>query len=534
MLGLTDMLKDGYKHLSGRHEAVLSNIEAVRGLGNITKTSLGPNGLNKIIVNHLQKLFVTSDAATIIHELDVAHPAAKLAVLASQMQEQEVGDGTNLVLVLCAELLNKAEVLIEKGLHTSDIILGYEKSGQRVAEELESLVNWTLEDLSDVKAVARGLKSALAAKQFGYEDLLSDLVADACVKVLPKNPINFNVDNVRVAKIPGGGVLDTSVLKGHVLTRGAEGTIKQVSDSKVAVFAQGFDVMKTETKDTVVLKTADALLNFTKSEEREMENFVKALEEMGVKIVVSGNAIGELALHFLEQSGMMVVKVPSKFELRRVCKTVGAIAMARFELPRVDQLGHVDFCGVDEIGSTKVTIFRQDQDTSRISTIVVRGSTQNLLDDFERSIDDGVNVYKACCKDARFVAGAGATEIELATRLQRFGDQTAGLTQHSIRKYGEAFESVPQVLAENAGLKSTDIISELYGAHAEGNNGASVGIDVIAEKVAETDVLDNFSIKANAIRLATEAACTILRVDQLIMAKTAGGPKPPKMGPRDA
>jgi len=535
MLNLSDLLKEGTKHLTGKEEAVLNNINAVHQMAQITRTSLGPNGMNKMVVNHLEKLFVTSDAATILKELDVVHPAAKIAVMASQRQETEIGDGTNLVLVLCGEFLQNAGQLITKGLHPNDVIAGYSKALTKALEILEELVAYKVNDVRSLPEVTKILKPVLASKQYGYEDLLAPLVAQACIQVCPKVPQHFNVDNVRVAKILGGGVLDTSVVKGHVLARDAEGVIKHVKAAKIAVFGQGLDMSKTETKDSVVIRNAEDLLNYNKSEEKAIEKLVKEIFESGANVIVVGGSIGEMALHFLERSKIMIVKCPSKFELRRICKAVGATPLVRLGGPTQEELGRCDLVTVEEIGSTKVTIFRQEAENSGISTIVIRAATSNLIEDFERAIADGVNIYKAMTKDGRFTAGAGATEIELAKRLQAFADATPGLVQYAIKKYGEAFEVIPRTLAENAGLKASEVLPKMYAAHQKGNihDGLDIEEGSISNAV-ELGVWDLLATKISALRLSTEAILTVLRVDQIIMAKPAGGPKPPKQGPMDA
>jgi len=533
-LGLGELLKEGYKHLSGVSEATLQSIEAVKALSQILRTSLGPNGMNKMVINHLEKLFVTNDAATIIKELDIIHPAAKIAVLASEMQEQEIGDGTNFTIVFCGEVLQNAETLIRKGLHPSEIITGYTKAAEKSLQILEELAVAKVEDVTNVEQVTKFLRTAVSSKQYGYEDLLAPLIAKACIQILPKNPKAFNVDNVRVAKILGGGVLETRVMKGQVVTRDTEGTIKHVTNAKIAVFSGGIDVPKTETKDTVVLQSAEDLLNYAKSEEKKIEEVIRKISETGAKVVVAGASIGEMALHFLERYKLMVLKVPSKFELRRICKAVGATPLVKLGPPTPEELGRADIVTVEEIGSTRVTIFRQESDESGISTIVVRASTSNLADDIERAIDDGVNVFKGLIKDPRFVPGGGATEIELAKRLQAFGDSTPGLAQYAIKKFGEAFEVVPRTLAENAGLKAIDVLSSLYAAHSKDQ--ISDGLDIEEGEVrnmVDAGVLDLLTTKHWAIKLATDAALTILRVDQIIMAKRAGGPKPPAQGARD-
>jgi len=533
MLSAQDLMKDGAQHLD---EAIIQSINATKDLGKMTRTSLGPNGMNKMIVNHLDKLFVTSDAATIMRELEVQHPAAKLVVLASQMQEQEIGDGTNFVLVFCAELLGNAEALVQKGLHPSEVISGFMLAQQKAQEFLKELTVYTLEQVRNLTEVTKCLRSVISAKQYGYEDMLAPLIATACIQVVPKNAKNFNVDNVRTAKILGGGVLDTQVLRGHVLVREPEGVIKHVKNAKIAVFAGGIDMTSTETKSVVEIKNADQLINYNRSEEAAMEKAIKEIADAGINVVVSGGAVGEMALHFLERFKVMVVKCPSKFELRRVCKSIGATPLVRLGAPTPEETGSSDIVTLEEIGSTKVTIFRQEkEEKAGISTIVVRASTQNILDDIERAIDDGVSAYKAMVQDSRFLPGAGAVEIELAKRIQAYGDSTPGLVQYSIKKFGEAFEVIPRTLAENAGLKATDILSGLYAAHQKGN--PTHGIDIEEGKIGDAlalGILDQTGSKSSAIRLATDAAITVLRIDQIIMAKQAGGPKIPKQGPMDS
>jgi len=534
MLGLSELLKEGSKHMQGVSEAVLQSIENVKKLQEITRTSMGPNGMNKMIVNHLEKLFVTNDAATIVKELDVIHPAAKMVVLASQTQESELGDGTNLVIVLAGELLHNAEALITKGLHPSEIVAGYIKAGLKAQEILDELVVHTVQNLTDVDEVARCLRPAIASKQYGYEDLLAPLLAKACIQILPKNPKNFNVDNVRVSKVLGGGIFDTTLVKGLVVPRDTEGTIKHVTNAKIAVFAGGIDLAKPETKDNVLITTPEELMNYSKSEEKAIEDVIRKISESGAKVIVSGAVIGEMALHFIERYKMMALKVLSKFELRRLCQAVRATPLVRLGSPLPEELGHADIVTVDELGSNKLTIFRQESDESGISTLVVRGSTQNLLDDIERALDDGVNVFKGITKDARFVPGAGATEIELARRLSAFADATPGLIQFAIKKYGEAFEVVPRTLAESSGLKTNEVLTGLYAAHGKGQVNDGIDIeDGTVKNAKDMGVLDLLVTKASAIRLATDAAVTVLRVDQIIMSKPAGGPKPPQQGPTD-
>ncbi|KAJ9525934.1 hypothetical protein QJQ45_009408 [Haematococcus lacustris] len=535
------MLKDGHKHFAGLDEAVMRNIEACKNLAQITRTSLGPNGMNKMVINHLERLFVTSDASTIVSEMEVNHPAARLLVLAAMAQEQEIGDGTNLVLTFGGELLSNAEALLRDGLVTAEIADGYSRAGAKALEILETLVvegSKEAVDVRDKDLVARRLKGAIASKISGYEDMLAQLVAEACIDVLPKNPVNFNVDNVRV------------VVKGMVLRRDAEGTVKHMENAKVAVYSQGIDTSSTDTKGTVLIKTAAELENYAKSEESKLEEYIKAIADTGVKagatakahvassssssisesrlqgllrgVVASGSAIGEMAMHFLEKYGLMVLRVPSKFELLRFCKSTGATARASFGAPSPDELGFVKYLSV------------QEASLGAISTIVLRGSTEGFLDDVERALNDGVNAFKALTRDGRCVAAGGATELELARQIGDWGKKLTGLEQYAVKAFAESFEVVPRTLAENSGLNATDVLSALYAAHAQGQINTGVDINGGPPKdLSQEGVVDLYATKWWALKLATDAAATVLRVDQIIMAKQAGGPKPRGMGGDD-
>ncbi|EEP78418.1 T-complex protein 1, theta subunit [Uncinocarpus reesii 1704] len=560
------LFKQGYNSYDAEDGAVVRNIDACRTIAQTIQTSLGPYGRNKIVINHLQKMIMTSDAATILRELDVVHPAAKLLVMASQQQEAEMGDGTNMVIVLAGELLKKAEDLIRMGLKTSDIVQGYEKAQNFALKCLDDLEVDRLQELRSTPELGKALKTVIGSKQCGSEDILAPLVAEAILAVLPKNPAQFNVDNVRVVKIMGGSLEQSKVVKGMVFGREPEGSIKKARKAKVGVYSCPVDISQTETKGTVLLKNAKEMLDFTKGEENRLEAAIKELYDSGLRVLVAGTTVGELAMHYLNRFNILVIKVLSKFELRRLCRVVGATPLARLGAPMPDEMGSIDVVETMEIGGDRVTVFRQEDTSSvtRTSTIVLRGATQNLLDDVERAIDDGVNAVKAITKDPRLVPGAGATEIQLSERISKFADTTPGLAQYAIRKYAEAFEVIPRTLAESAGLNATEVLSRLYTAHQQqsssGNNEQeseassedddeeesseeeedaywTTGVDIQASTpsgtidAVEEEILDLLVSKQWAIKLATEAARTVLSVDQIIVARQAGGPKPPGQNP---
>ncbi|TVU12584.1 hypothetical protein EJB05_46235 [Eragrostis curvula] len=516
--GIQSMLKEGHRHLSGLDEAVLKNIDACRELSAITRTSLGPNGMNKMVINHLDKLFVTNDAATIVNELEVQHPAAKILVLAARAQQEEIGDGANLTISFAGELLEKAGGAHQDGLaperdhhwlqqsHQHGKLSFFQSRGILLAiQVLEDLIEKGSEnmDVRNMEEVVLRMRSAVASKQFGQEDILCPLVADACIQVCPKNPANFNVDNVRVAKLVGGGLHNSSVVRGMVLKNDAVGSIKRVEKAKIAVFAGGVDTSATETKGTVLIHSAEQLENYSKTEEAKVEELIKAVADSGAKVIVSGAAVGDMALHFCERYKLMVLKISSKFELRRFCRTTGAIAILKLSRPNADELGYADSVSVEEIGGTRVTVVKNEAGGNSVATVVLRGSTDSILDDLERAVDDGVNTYKSMCRDSRIIPGAAATEIELARRLKEFSLKETGL-DHAM-----------------------EIISSLYAEHASGNT--KVGIELEEGACKDVSILkiwDLYMTKFFALKYAADAVCTVLRVDQIIMAKPAGGPRP--------
>jgi len=525
--GFASMLKDGARHYSGLEEAVIRNIDACKEFGQTVQTCYGPNGMNKMVINHLDKLFVTNDAATIIRELEVEHPAAKMLILGAQMQENEVGDATNLVIILASQLLKEAEDLIRMGLKPTEIADGYEKALDKALEILDTLSCMEVKNTKDVEQVKKAIRTAVMSKQYGHEDFLAELISKACITILPEKT-TFNVDNVRICKILGSGVLKSEVVSGMVFRRNIESNITKKENCKVAIYTCPVDAMQTETKGTVLIKSAAELTDFSRGEETQLENQIKAIADAGTGVIVSGGKIGDMALHYINKYNMLAVRLTSKWDIRRLAKATGAIALPRLTAPTSEELGMADKVYLDELGDTEIVVFKVGSEESRLSTIVVRGSTDNYMDDIERAIDDGVNVFKGLCKDGRLTAGGGATEIELAKQLAAWGETHPGLEQYSIGKFAQSLEVVPRVLAENSGVKAKEVISSLYAAHAEGKK--NVGFDIEGEAgdckdCCESGVFDLLLSKKWAMKYATNAACTVLRVDQIIMAKRAGGPK---------
>jgi len=524
------MLKHGATHSEGVQDAIIRNLEACEALTTITRTSLGPNGMNKLIQNHIGKTYVTSDCATMLAQMEVQHPAAKMLRLAAEMQEQEVGDGTNFVCTFGGEILTKAQKLLRMGLKPVEITKGYSMATKKALELLEASDFAQVKDIRDEAEVEALMTTVMSSKN--VESSLSGWVAKACIA---SNPMNggFRVGNVRVATILGSGMNDTFMLSGLATTRtsNSKTSIKSVKDAKVAVFVNPLDVDNTDSKGHVLMKNAQELKDYSKSEEDFMEKQVKAIAESGVNVCIFGGKCSDLALHYLERYGQMVITTSSKFELRRICEVVRATSQMRAGPVKPSELGAAESVSEVEYGDTTVINFQiASGETSNMSTIVVRASSRNLLDDAERAINDGVNVYRQLCRDPRLVPGGGATEIGLARKIVDYADTIPGLEQYAIRAYGEAFEIIVGSLANNSGRLATDVVADMYAAHSAGSN--TVGVNVVMESsesiacMRETGVWDCLATKTTALQLIVNTAVDILRVDTIIMARLAGGPKP--------
>ena len=546
------LFKQGYNSYSNADGQINKSISAIREIHQMCLTSMGPCGRNKIIVNHLGKTIITNDAATMLRELDIIHPAVKILVMATEQQKIDMGDGTNYVLILAGELLNVSEKLLVLGLSPIEIIQGYNMAKNFTLKELDKLVVDEITDKCDKNELIKVIKPVIASKQYGNEELLSELVAEAASYVLPSKVTSssqFNVDSIRVVKIMGGSLANSYVVKGMVFNREPEGHIKSLVSGKkhkVAVFACPVDFATTETKGTVLLHNAQEMLEFSTGEEKQIDAMMKEIADMGVTCIIAGAGVGELALHYLNRYGILVLKVPSKFDLRRICRVCGATPLARVGAPTPEELGVISSVRVTEVGGDRVTVFEQESDeTTRTATIVLRGATQNSMDDIERAIDDGIAAIKGLLKPdgGKLLPGAGATEIELVSRITKFGERTSGLLQLAIKQFALAFEIVPRTLVETSGHDINETLPNLYAAHtvdgAEEENKECLckGVDIDGESpdgvknIEEDGIYDMLEVKKFAINVATEAANTVLSVDQIIMAKKAGGPQVPQ-GPR--
>lgn len=533
-VGLSSILKDGIKSYKGLDQATLRNIHACLELGDLLRTSFGPSGRNKLLLNNLDKVLVTSDAQTIMREAGVVHPAAKLLVQVAQQQSAEVGDGAAVVVTLTAALLGKAADLIQLGIRPGVIRDGFNVGIVKALEILDQLVvESVIPDWKNADAKTLGqqllplLRPVISSKQLGMEDFLSELAADALAHAVPCDaPERFDMDNVRIVKIMGASVLQSQVIHGLVLNRKLEGVLPK-GPARVAVYSCPLDIARTETKGTVLLKSAEQMKAFSKDEERSLEAGLKAIADSGAQLLVTSDTVSDLALHFMERLGLASLKVTSKFDLRRIVRATGARALTSLLPPKTEELGTTSEVFVMDIGSDVCTILKNDKG-ARISTIVLRGSSTNVMDDYERSILNGISVAKAVlmAADGRLLPGAGACEMELGKRLGEWALNSglSGLPLMSLQYFSEAFSMIPQVLAENAGYDPITYMAALEAAH---NNGrSSAGVHPEESEPVDTHIRDALIVKRKAVMYAGRVASLVLGVDQIIMAKQVnpGGP----------
>lgn len=521
--------KEGTRYFQGTDEVLLRNIDAVIDLSELTRTSIGPNGMKKIIKNHFDKLFVTGDAAAIINEAEIQHPAAKMLVSASEMQAKQIGDGTNFVIVFAGELLRKSVELIRMGIHARDIVAGYQAALAQSIIILNS-ISFDLFDPTNVEKTKLSIRTSLSSHQYLDSEFLSGLVATACQNAyVPGN--KFNVDNVRVAKSLGGSVEDSYVVKGFVVRREVMGSIRKVVNARIAVYATGFELGQTDTKMATIFTSGKEMENFEVSEEERMENVVKSIVERGVNVIVCQSKISELAMHYFEKYQCMGLQIASRFDLQRACRAAHAIPLLRIGTPTDDEIGSCALVQVLEVGSTPLVTFESD---GNLSTIVIRGSTQNIIDDVERSIEDAVNSFQILTEFPKLVAGAGASEMEVSVQITKWAESRPGMDQYGARKFAESLEVIPRTIAENSGIKIAPFLAKIRAAHSKGQKNS--GVDVInldLEDATKLQVYDVLHVKEWALKFSTEVVCTLLRIDQIALSKPAQGPAPRTMGARD-
>jgi len=526
------ILREGTSRTRGS-EALSSNIEAAKVIAEIMRSSLGPKGMDKMIVDSFGDITITNDGATILKEMDVQHPAAKMMVEVAKTQDSEMGDGTTTVVVIAGELLSKAQALIEKGVHPTIIIDGYRKAAEKALEIYDEIaIHVKPEDKNALKKIAiTSLYSKITAEDRG---ILSDIVVDAVLQVAQSTDGKFEVDidNVKVEKKAGGSITDTSIIQGIIVDKEMvhPGMARRVEKARIALLDCALEVEKTEFEAKLSIERPEQMQSFLDAEERIMRDMVDKIVKSGANFVVCQKGIDDLVQHFLAEERISAVRRVKKSDVEKLSRATGGTIITDIKDLTSKQLGHADLVEERKVADDRMTFVEGCRNAKSVS-ILVRGGTERVVDEVERSIHDALSVVKDMILEPKMVAGGGAPEAEVASRLKSVATKISGREQLAVRDFAESLEVVPIALAENAGLNTIDALVELRSLHEKGATWA--GICPFCGKVEDMKKLEVFEpvgVKKQIIKSATEACSMILRVDDIMSAskmKTGGPPKKP-------
>uniref|UniRef100_A0A8C9LLL6 T-complex protein 1 subunit theta-like n=1 Tax=Piliocolobus tephrosceles TaxID=591936 RepID=A0A8C9LLL6_9PRIM len=534
-LGFNSVLKDGYRIIKNNEDAILKNIDACKEICQIIQTSLGPKCMNKLIVTHLNKKIVSSDCITILRDLEINHPVVNILKKLSETMNYEYGDFTNYVFTITTEMLDKAGLLIKEGFNINDILKGFMLGYKEIEKILPKLVVWKCTDFHNEKEIQNILMPVMITKNVLHSyEFIVQLLSKCICTMMPEEITQFDVDNIRISKINGGSLIDSNYLVGMVITREANGIVKKKEDGNVIVLNCGLEAATTETKGTVLLHNATELMNFTKGEEEQMRNIIENIKNAKVDVIIVNGAISDIAQHFCDANDIMTLKITSKFETLRICKLLNITPLIKLDTPTPEEIGKVNSIYLSEIASKKVTIINAK--SKKIGTIILRGATYNFLDEVERCIHDGINAVKNAIKHNAFLYGGGCVEIQISEYLKQYSKQLNSIDNYCVKIFAESFHIIVKILATNCGYNSTNVLNELINKHNKGMTDFCVNINKQEEEhtisAKEQHIFDNLQCKKYAIDLAIDALQTILKIDQIIMAKPAGGPKPREKNPQ--
>ncbi len=525
------VLKEGTERETGRG-AQKKNIEVAKAIADAVRTTLGPKGMDKMLVDSLGDIVITNDGATILKEIDVAHPVGKMMVEVAKVQDTEVGDGTTSAVVLAGELLHKAEELLEQNVHPTIITNGYRLAAEKALELLPELGIKVDSDelLKEIAMTAMTGKNVAEAKEY-----LADIAVKAVKAVAEEKDgkTAVNVDNIKVEKKQGGGIKDTELIDGVILDKEKvhPRMPKVVKDAKIALINTGFEVKKTEISAKIEITDPTQIQAFLDEEQKEIKKMVDKVKEVGANVVFCQKAIDDIAQHYMAKYGIYAVRRVKKSDMAKLAKATGAKIITNLDDLTPEDLGYAEIVEERKIGDDNMTFVRGCKNPKSVS-ILIRGGTEHVVDEAERALHDALKVVGVALEDGYAVAGGGATDIELALRLREYAPSVGGREQLAIEKFADALEIIPRTLAENAGLDAIDIIMKLKAEHQAGKKYA--GIDVFEGKIVdmvERKVIEPMRVKKQAIESATEVATMILRIDDVIAAKKSEAPKGGQGGP---
>jgi len=531
------ILKEGTGRSTGK-DAQRNNIMAARVVAETVSSSLGPRGMDKMLVSGIGDVVITNDGATIMKELDVQHPAAKMLVEVAKTQDNEVGDGTTTAVVLAGQLLSKAEKLLDLDVHPTVIVDGYKKAADRATEFL-SKIALTVDPkdgvrLRQVAATSMSTKDISAEKEF-FAKLAVKAVEQ--IKEERDGKIKADIDLIKIVKKHGKSVEETELVEGIVIDKEVSHSQmpKQIRSAKIALINQKLEIEKTEFDAKINIESPEQMHTFLDEEERMLREMVDQITKSGANVVMCEKGIDDIALHFLAKRGILTVKNLSSGDMEKLAKASGGKILASTKDLSPEALGEAKLVEEMKIGDDKLIYVRECKDP-RAVTIVLRGGSEHVVDEAERSLHDGLCVVRNAVEDGKIVAGGGASEEEAAKELKTYAKTVGGREQLGIEAFAEALESIPMALAANAGLDPIDIMVELRAKHESPEN-MWMGVDSVAGRVEDMlkqNVVEPLRTKQQVIRSATEAACMILRIDDVVSSKGTSGPpggRPPGMPP---
>ncbi len=518
------VLREGATRTRGR-DALNSNIMASKVIEESIKSSLGPKGMDKMLVSTFGDVVVTNDGATILKEIDVQHPAAKFIVELAKVQDQETGDGTTTVVIIAGELLRAAEELLGLDIHPTVITDGYRKAAEKALKILDEISKpVAYEDDEMMKKVSM---TALASKMVAENrEYLTELALKAVKSVVEEKDgkLVVDIDDIKTEKKMGEGVEDTKLINGVVLDKEwvHPHMSKKVVDAKIALIDAALEVKKTEITAKINITNPDQIKAFMDEEEAMIKAMVDKVVESGANVLICQKGIDDVAQHFLAKSGVSAVRRVKKSDMDKLSKATGGKIVNSVEELTVEDFGKAGVVEERKVGEEKM-IFVEECANPKSVSILIRGGTDLVVDEVQRGLHDALCVIRNVIQEGKVVSGGGAPEMELSRRIRRYADTLIGREQLAVRAFAEALEIVPRTLAENAGLDPTDITVDLRAAHDEGK--ADWGVDVIGGKTSDMSVLNVWEpviVKKHAIKSANEAAVMILRIDDVIATKEIG------------
>jgi thermosome len=517
------ILKEGTSRSRGR-DARKSNILAARIIAEALRTTLGPRGMDKMLIDSLGDITITNDGATILDEIEVQHPAAKMMVEIAKAQDDEVGDGTTTAVVLAGELLSKAEELLEQNIHPSIIVSGYKKASEKALETLEKLaMNVDLDDRDTLIKIATTSMRSKAVSQVASH--FAGIAIDAIKQIMEvrDGETIADVDNVQIVKKEGKSLSETELVRGIIIDKEVvhPGMPKRVEKAKIALVDAALEVEKTEISAEIRIRRPEAMKAFLDQEASMLKRMVDRVKESGANVLFCQKGIDDMAQHFLAKEGILAVRRVKKSDMEKLAKATGARIVSNLNDLKPSDLGTCELVEERRIGNDKMVFVEGCKDPKAVS-IFIRAGLERMMDEAERSMKDALYVISDVAELPKMVPGGGAIEMELSKALRAYARQVGGREQLAIEAFSDALEVIPKALAENAGLDVLDTMVALKAAH-EREDGYAYGVNVFKGGIAnmlEEGVVEPMAVKAQAIKSATEVASMILRIDDVIAASS--------------